>query len=68
MVSLESIEQMVLSLSPNAHHAVVTKPDSSKGEALVLFTTDKDLDRSALSSAAKSKGLTELAVPVIFVW
>ncbi|EPG2136389.1 bifunctional acyl-ACP--phospholipid O-acyltransferase/long-chain-fatty-acid--ACP ligase [Providencia stuartii] len=63
MVSLESIEQMVFSLSPNAHHAVVTKPDSSKGEALVLFTTDKELDRSALSSAAKSKGLTELAVP-----
>ncbi|EKT59422.1 bifunctional acyl-ACP--phospholipid O-acyltransferase/long-chain-fatty-acid--ACP ligase [Providencia sneebia] len=63
MVSLESIEQMVSSISPNAQHAVVTKPDSSKGEALVLFTTDKALDRSALSSAAKSKGLTELAVP-----
>ncbi|HGY1115889.1 TPA: bifunctional acyl-ACP--phospholipid O-acyltransferase/long-chain-fatty-acid--ACP ligase [Providencia rettgeri] len=63
MVSLESIEQMVASLSPNANHGVVTKPDSSKGEALVLFTTDKELDRSALSSAAKSKGLTELAVP-----
>ncbi|MEY0233687.1 bifunctional acyl-ACP--phospholipid O-acyltransferase/long-chain-fatty-acid--ACP ligase [Providencia manganoxydans] len=63
MVSLESIEQMVFSLSPNAHHAVVTKPDSSKGEALVLFTTDKELDRSSLSSAAKEKGLTELAVP-----
>lgn len=63
MVSLESIEQMVAILSPNANHGVVTKPDSSKGEALVLFTTDKELDRSALSTAAKSRGLTELAVP-----
>lgn len=63
MVSLESIEQMVFNISPSAYHAVVTKPDSSKGEALVLFTTDKELNRSALSSAAKEKGLTELAVP-----
>ena len=63
MVSLESIEQMVAGISPNENHGVVTKPDSSKGEALVLFTTDKELDRSALSAAAKSKGLTELAVP-----
>ena len=68
MVSLESIEQMVVSLSPNSHHGVVTKPDSSKGEALVLFTTDKALDRSALSNAAKNKGLTELAVPRDIRW
>ncbi|MBP6121917.1 bifunctional acyl-ACP--phospholipid O-acyltransferase/long-chain-fatty-acid--ACP ligase [Providencia sp.] len=68
MVSLESLEQMIFSLSPNANHGVVTKPDSSKGEALVLFTTDKDLDRSALSAAAKSKGLTELAVPRDIRW
>ncbi|HBO24428.1 MAG TPA: bifunctional acyl-ACP--phospholipid O-acyltransferase/long-chain-fatty-acid--ACP ligase [Providencia sp.] len=68
MVSLESIEQMIFSMSPNAQHGVVTKPDSSKGEALVLFTTDKQLDRSALSTAAKSKGLTELAVPRDIRW
>lgn len=68
MVSLESIEQMVSEISPNCEHGVVTKPDSSKGEALVLFTTDKDLDRSALSAAAKGKGLTELAVPRDIRW
>ncbi|QLQ98361.1 bifunctional acyl-ACP--phospholipid O-acyltransferase/long-chain-fatty-acid--ACP ligase [Providencia alcalifaciens] len=68
MVSLESIEQMVSEISPNCEHGVVTKPDSSKGEALVLFTTDKDLDRSDLSAAAKGKGLTELAVPRDIRW
>lgn len=68
MVSLESIEQMVAEISPSCDHGVVTKPDSSKGEALVLFTTDKDLDRGALSAAAKSKGLTELAVPRDIRW
>ncbi len=68
MVSLGSIEQMVSEISPSCEHGVVTKPDSSKGEALVLFTTDKDLDRSALSAAAKGKGLTELAVPRDIRW
>ncbi|SPY76791.1 Bifunctional protein aas [Providencia rustigianii] len=68
MVSLESIEQMVTEVSPQSDHGVVTKPDSSKGEALVLFTTDKELDRSALSAAAKAKGLTELAVPRDIRW
>ncbi|WP_265524369.1 bifunctional acyl-ACP--phospholipid O-acyltransferase/long-chain-fatty-acid--ACP ligase [Providencia rustigianii] len=68
MVSLESIEQMVTEISPQSDHGVVTKPDSSKGEALVLFTTDKELDRSALSAAAKAKGLTELAVPRDIRW
>nr|WP_278979517.1 bifunctional acyl-ACP--phospholipid O-acyltransferase/long-chain-fatty-acid--ACP ligase [Providencia alcalifaciens] len=68
MVSLESIEQMVSEISPSCEHGVVTKPDSSKGEALVLFTTDKDLDRSALSAVAKGKGLTELAVPRDIRW
>ncbi|MTC61547.1 bifunctional acyl-ACP--phospholipid O-acyltransferase/long-chain-fatty-acid--ACP ligase [Providencia rustigianii] len=68
MVSLESIEQMVTEVSPQSDHGVVTKPDSSKGEALVLFTTDKELDRSTLSAAAKAKGLTELAVPRDIRW
>ncbi len=63
MISLESIEQMILSTSPEQSHAVVTKPDSSKGESLVLFTTDKSLTRAMLSQAAKEKGLTELTIP-----
>ena len=44
-------------------HAASTRPDSAKGEAIVLFTTAKNLDREQLGLAAKTLGSPELAVP-----
>lgn len=63
MVSLEVAEKIAAAASPSGVHAVSTQPDASKGEALVLFTTDKTLGRDALVAAAKAQGAAELAVP-----
>jgi acyl-[acyl-carrier-protein]-phospholipid O-acyltransferase/long-chain-fatty-acid--[acyl-carrier-protein] ligase len=63
MVSLETVEAVAKKVAPSSHHAATVKKDESKGEALVLFTTDKAMSREALSKAASELGLTALVVP-----
>jgi acyl-[acyl-carrier-protein]-phospholipid O-acyltransferase / long-chain-fatty-acid--[acyl-carrier-protein] ligase len=65
MISLEVVERIAASAAPDFAHAASTRTDPVKGEALVLFTTATALVREQLSSAAKSLGAPELAVPRI---
>jgi len=65
MISLEVVERIAASAAPGFAHAVSTRSDPAKGEALVLFTTAVGLGREQLSASAKLLGAPELAVPRI---
>jgi acyl-[acyl-carrier-protein]-phospholipid O-acyltransferase/long-chain-fatty-acid--[acyl-carrier-protein] ligase len=65
MISLEVVERMATSAAPGFAHAASTRSDATKGEAIVLFTTAKELTRDLLLSSAKALGAPELAVPRI---
>ncbi len=63
MVSLDSVEKLAAAASKEYHHAVINVDDEKKGEALILFTTDAELQRKTLQQTAQSMGLPELSVP-----
>ena len=63
MISLEVVERIAAQAAPGLIHAASSRPDSAKGEAIVLFTTDASLRRERLSAAAKILQAPELAVP-----
>lgn len=63
MIPLEAVERLVSKTDPTGSHAVVTRPDSAKGEQLVLFTTASSLTRNAIIQAARAEGYTELYIP-----
>jgi acyl-[acyl-carrier-protein]-phospholipid O-acyltransferase/long-chain-fatty-acid--[acyl-carrier-protein] ligase len=63
MVSLSAVETMAAALWPQATSVAVSIPDQRKGERIVLLTTERDADRSAMQRQAKATGASELAVP-----
>ena len=62
MISLETVERIAAAAAPGYLHAASTRPDPSKGEAIVLFTTAPNLARDQLTGSARSLGLSDLAV------
>jgi len=63
MISLEVVEKMAAEAAPGFQHAASSRPDTQRGETVVLFTTDPALNRERLQQAARSLGLPEIAVP-----
>jgi acyl-[acyl-carrier-protein]-phospholipid O-acyltransferase/long-chain-fatty-acid--[acyl-carrier-protein] ligase len=61
MVSLELIERIAYTASPDFKHAATVEQISGSGESTVLFTTDPALDRLALVKAARQIGAQDLA-------
>jgi acyl-[acyl-carrier-protein]-phospholipid O-acyltransferase/long-chain-fatty-acid--[acyl-carrier-protein] ligase len=63
MISLEVVEKVATLASPKCVHAASTQPDGTRGETIVLFTTDITLTRERLAEAAKTFGVPEISVP-----
>ncbi len=63
MVSLSAVEGLAIQVWPDSQHAVVSIPDTVKGEQLVLVTTETDTQRSHLLKKAKADGIGEINVP-----
>lgn len=63
MVSLEVVEKIAVTASPEHAHAASTQADIKRGENIVLFTTDPDLNREALQNTIKTLGSPEIAMP-----
>jgi acyl-[acyl-carrier-protein]-phospholipid O-acyltransferase/long-chain-fatty-acid--[acyl-carrier-protein] ligase len=63
MVSLEAVEKLAVAAAPGAAHAATSQPDAARGETIVLFSTDRTLNRERLQAAARDGGWPELAVP-----
>ncbi len=63
MVSLELVERIALTASPEFQHASSTTHEPGRGETIVLFTEDPRLTREQLQRAAHSMGAPELAIP-----
>ena len=69
MVSLSVVEELASQCWPDDLHAVVSIPDSAKGEKLVLLTTRENAQRQELSVFAKAHHFGDLNVPkkIIFI-
>lgn len=62
MISLTAIENVIYDLWPK-HHAILSIPDTKKGEQIILITEYKVATRQALIQAFKERGLAELSIP-----
>ena len=62
MVSLSAVEEAV-SAEVHGVAAVVSRPHPTKGEELVLFSSDPKLTAEAVRNAVRARGLSDLSIP-----
>jgi acyl-[acyl-carrier-protein]-phospholipid O-acyltransferase/long-chain-fatty-acid--[acyl-carrier-protein] ligase len=67
MVSLSAVENIATTLWPQAASVAVSIPDPRKGERIVLLTTEKNAERSAMQGQAKAICASELTVPAAII-
>jgi len=67
MVSLTSAETFVSEAFPDKEHAIVAVSDKKKGEKLVLFTTDHDINRKTLLAGLKKTAAIDMMTPRIII-
>lgn len=63
MISLEVVEKLAQLTDASGQHAASSRIDEMKGEALILFTTGKNLTLERLQETARQHKLPMLAVP-----
>lgn len=63
MVSLTAVESYASAVWPNHGHAVVSIPDTRKGEQLVLLTDNDMAAREEMLAFARDEGIPELMIP-----
>lgn len=63
MVSLAQVEEAVTEVWPDEAHAVVSVPDATRGEMIVVLTERVSPERDELRAALVKKGIPELAAP-----
>jgi acyl-[acyl-carrier-protein]-phospholipid O-acyltransferase/long-chain-fatty-acid--[acyl-carrier-protein] ligase len=63
MVSLAQIESAVQEAWPDEAHAIVSVPDESRGEMIVLLTERASPDKEELRGKLSGMGLPELVIP-----
>ncbi len=68
MISLEKAETLARQASPSHQHVMMRRADSQRGEALVLFTTDPELDRETLRRVVRQQGSSELLLTNDIRW
>ncbi len=63
MVSLDAIETIARSASPQAEQAVILRQQAGKADEIILYTTDVNMKRDTLATAAKSLNRSNLGLP-----